>query len=69
MADIVDDIWGVILKVIIVALLLALCIGFLAGQARERKQVDHETDWRTVQEGRLCNCTTNGLYRIQIKEN
>lgn len=76
MADIVDDAWGVIRSVIIGTFVFALCIGilcsalaFITGQERGRKQLDHDTGWRTVQEGRLCDCTTNGLYRIQIKEN
>ena len=76
MADIVDGIWGIIRNVIVAAFVLVLCFGivcagvaFIAGMERERKQQSDEMGWRTVYEGRLCSCDTNGLYRIQTKEN
>lgn len=75
MADYIDGIREVIQTAIHMAFILALAVGvilsavaFVAGQ-RDRKHPDQETGWRTVQEGRLCDCTTNGIYRIQIKEN
>ena len=76
MADIIDCIREVIRTVILMAFILALAVGvtlsavaFIADQKRDRKHPDQETGWRPVQEGRLCDCTTNGIYRIQIKEN